>query len=83
VIDDRGNIYEGPSAFLMCLWALREYEIWAYRFATPRGIPYARRLFRGLSQNRKRLAWLLGMSGSETAEERIEEALPPEPVRCV
>ena len=33
VVDQRGGIYRGDAAWLMCLYALREYRTWALRFA--------------------------------------------------
>ena len=34
VISDQGAVYCGPKAWLMCLWALREYREWALRLSS-------------------------------------------------
>jgi predicted DCC family thiol-disulfide oxidoreductase YuxK len=82
VIDDRGGVYEGPQAFILCLWALTEYRSWSVRLATPRLMPLARRFFIGLSKNRKMLSALLGLQGDRVDEQALMRALPHEPARC-
>jgi len=58
VVADDGRVWVGAAAFLMCLWALREWREWSYRLATPALAPFAERLFRGLSAKRHRIgAW--------------------------
>ena len=54
VIDDQGGVYLEANAFLMCLWALRDYRAWALRLSTPETIPLARRVVVWVSQNRFR-----------------------------
>ena len=34
VIDDRGGVYRGPDAFVMCLYALEAYRPWALRMSS-------------------------------------------------
>jgi predicted DCC family thiol-disulfide oxidoreductase YuxK len=82
VIDDSGGVYEGPAAFIMCLWVLPTYEGWAERLATPTMMPYARRLFMSLSKNRARISSLLGLRGEPLNESDMEAALS-EPPRCM
>jgi predicted DCC family thiol-disulfide oxidoreductase YuxK len=82
VLDDRGGVYEGPQAFILCLWALTEYRDWSVRLATPRLMPLARRFFIGLSKNRKMLSAVLGLHGDRIDEETLVRALPHEPTRC-
>ena len=52
-IGDNGAVYRGPSAFLICLWALRDYRHWAQRLSRPLLRPLARQLFEALSRNRQ------------------------------
>jgi predicted DCC family thiol-disulfide oxidoreductase YuxK len=54
VIDDQGGVYLEANAFLMCLWALRDYRAWALRLSTPEMIHLARRVVMWVSQNRFR-----------------------------
>lgn len=56
VINHRGDVYRGAKAWLMCLWALREYREWALRFSSPEMMPLARRLIARVSSNRFRFA---------------------------
>ena len=68
VISDTGDVWQGGSAWVMCLWALREYREWAQRLAHPALLPLARRACEVVSENRYRLSrWIF--STSTTAEE--------------
>lgn len=60
VISDSGDFYHGAKAWLLCLWALREYREWAFRFSTPALMPLARRFVVRVSSLRFRL----GANGS-------------------
>ncbi|WP_405998995.1 thiol-disulfide oxidoreductase DCC family protein [Streptomyces sp. NBC_00829] len=42
VIGDLGQIYTGPAAWIVCLWALAEYRPKAHWLATPAGQPFVR-----------------------------------------
>ena len=58
-VTDTGEVYQGPHAWIMCLWALREYRAWAQRLASPTLLPWARRVCELVSENRLTLsAWL-------------------------
>ena len=54
VISDDGAVYIEAKAFLMCLWALRDYRAWSLRLSSPDMIPLARRVVLWVSQNRFR-----------------------------
>ena len=58
VISDRGAVYGGPKAWLMCLWALRDYREWALRLSSPELLPTAKRVISMISQNRYQLEGL-------------------------
>lgn len=58
VISDRGAVYSGPKAWLMCLWALRDYREWALRLSTTELLPTAKRVISMISQNRYQLEGL-------------------------
>jgi predicted DCC family thiol-disulfide oxidoreductase YuxK len=55
VISDRGAVYWGAKAWLICLWALREYRAWSLRLATPELLPTARKVVSTISQHRYQL----------------------------
>lgn len=42
VIGDRGQIYAGPAAWVVCLWALADHRAKAHWLATPAGAPFVR-----------------------------------------
>lgn len=58
VISDQGAVYSGPKAWLMCLWALREYREWSLRLSSPELLPTAKRVISMISQNRYQLEGL-------------------------
>jgi len=60
VISDRGEVYLGPKAWLMVLWALSAYREWSYRLATPNLLPTTRRVVSLISQNRYQISRAIG-----------------------
>src|SRR5438876_8625122 len=56
VIGDRGAVYHGPKAWLMVLWALRQYREWSYRLAAPELLPTTRRVVSLVSQHRYQIS---------------------------
>ena len=55
VIGDDGSVYRGAKAWIMCLWALREYRDQAAALSTPAMMPLARRFVGWVSKNRGHL----------------------------
>ena len=78
VVSDEGAVYQGPHAWIMCLWALREYREWSQRLASPALLPFARRMCELVSGNRLTLSrWFGGRSDAEGgAELAAAPALP-------
>jgi predicted DCC family thiol-disulfide oxidoreductase YuxK len=58
VIDDEGGVYTGNQAYLMCLYALKEYREWSARLVNPSVWPLARRAMEWVTHNRKNLSRL-------------------------
>jgi predicted DCC family thiol-disulfide oxidoreductase YuxK len=56
VVDDAGNVYRGPKAWAMCLWATRSYRGWSQRLTSPELWPMAKRMIAWVSRNRGSLA---------------------------
>jgi predicted DCC family thiol-disulfide oxidoreductase YuxK len=54
-IADTGSIYRGPKAWIMCLWALRDYRQLSFRLASPEWLPVARRVVAWISAHRTHL----------------------------
>lgn len=62
VVGDQGEVYLGPKAWLMVLWALSQYREWSYRLASPELLPTARRVVSLISQHRFQIGMVAGMS---------------------
>jgi predicted DCC family thiol-disulfide oxidoreductase YuxK len=56
VVGDRGEVWVGPAAFLLCLWALVRYREWSYRLAAPAFAPLAERFFLMISDQRRAIS---------------------------
>jgi predicted DCC family thiol-disulfide oxidoreductase YuxK len=56
VISDEGDVWVGPAAFLVAMWALADYREWSYRLSGPAFAPLAERFFVALSSRRRRIA---------------------------
>ena len=52
VISDAGEIWQGDGAWIMCLWALREFREWSQRLTNPVLRPFARQVCERVSENR-------------------------------
>jgi predicted DCC family thiol-disulfide oxidoreductase YuxK len=64
-VDDRGRVWVGPGAFLVCMWATVRYRSWAYRLSGPTMVPLATRFFRHISKRRDRWSAWLGRNDPE------------------
>jgi predicted DCC family thiol-disulfide oxidoreductase YuxK len=76
VIGDDGAVYIEAKAFLMCLWALRDYRAWSLRLGSPDMLPLARRVVLWVAQNRFRFGSRSLddiLSDNETAVEYVDE----------
>lgn len=60
VVSDRGEVWIGPRAFLVCLWALERWRPLAELLGGELLWPLGEALFRGISDHRGRFASLLG-----------------------
>jgi predicted DCC family thiol-disulfide oxidoreductase YuxK len=63
VMADTGEVWQGAGAWVVCLWALREYRVWSSRLASPAMQGIARRIVHLVSQNRLKLSSLLRLKG--------------------
>ncbi len=85
VVSDEGEVYQGSHAWIMCLWALREYREWSQRLASPALLPWARRACELVSDNRLSLsAWFQRLRDDELGAELASQRLGPckEDCRC-
>ena len=58
VVSDAGEVWQGAGAWIMCLYALRDYREWSQRLASPVLAPLARRAVELVSKNRLSLSRL-------------------------
>jgi predicted DCC family thiol-disulfide oxidoreductase YuxK len=78
VIADTGEAWLGDRAWIICLWALREYRDWARKLSTPAMMPLARQAFLALSSSRFALSRLLGLRSEEDIRRYLTETpIPP------
>jgi hypothetical protein len=60
-VSDAGAVWSGAHAWLVCLWALRDWREWSLRLAKPELLPLARSLFELVSEKRGFLSRVLGL----------------------
>jgi predicted DCC family thiol-disulfide oxidoreductase YuxK len=60
VVSDEGDVWVGPAAFLVAMWALSDYREWSYRLSGPALAPLAERFFVAISSQRRRVSTFLG-----------------------
>jgi predicted DCC family thiol-disulfide oxidoreductase YuxK len=75
-VTDEGAVYRDSDAWILCLYALREYRAWALRLARPALRPLARQAFRLFSRNRRRLSRLLDRESENEVAERLRAEGP-------
>jgi predicted DCC family thiol-disulfide oxidoreductase YuxK len=67
VLGDAGEVWVGPAAFLLCLWALRDYREWSFRLSGTAFAPLAERFFLLLSAKRRSISALFEHDCSDGA----------------
>jgi predicted DCC family thiol-disulfide oxidoreductase YuxK len=75
VFSDDGRVYLGVNAWIVVLWALREWRTWSLRLAQPGWKPFARRFWRWVSLHR--FDRLPGRLGREEVLRGVLENLGP------
>jgi len=73
VMADNGQIYQGGSAWIMCLYALKKYRELSFKLAHPMLLPLAKKMCHVISERRMVLSRLFtAKSREEIARELIE-----------
>ena len=67
VVNDRGEVWIGAAAFLVCLWSLRTWRGWSDALSHPWLLPATEAFFKRLSAGRR---WLAPWQGSHACEGR-------------
>jgi predicted DCC family thiol-disulfide oxidoreductase YuxK len=80
VIGDNGGVYLGNHAWIMCLYALRDYRAMAKRLSSPMLQPLAREAFTLISRYRQSISRWLGMMAEREVHTLLNEVKAP---RCV
>lgn len=68
VMSDTGEVWQGAGAWVICLWALKEYRAWSVRLASPAMQAVAKKVVHWISRNRIGLSRLMSFrSDAEVA----------------
>ena len=73
VVADSGEVWLGNHAWIVCLWALRDYRDLAVRLTSPMLLLLAKEAFAAVSANRSAISGLLGLSGDRELEEQLRK----------
>jgi predicted DCC family thiol-disulfide oxidoreductase YuxK len=79
VIADTGEVWLGNRAWIVCLWALREYRDLAFRLTSPALLLMSREAFSAVSRNRLALSSLLRLRTGREIEQQLRRVVVP---RC-
>ena len=83
VLADDGRWWQGPQAWLTCLWALKDYRKWSFKLAHPNLLPLVGKLCLLLSENRVRASALLRLKPEEIQETAKALTAPCTDDRCL
>jgi len=72
VVDSDGGVYRDADAWVVTLWALKDFRGWAKRFARPGLKPFARSLFEFVSSNRQVVSRILALESDLRVQERLQ-----------
>jgi len=76
-VDDEGGVYCGAQAFIICLYALKEYRELSIRISSPLVRPMARLILHLLSKGRRSLSRWLGYASETEIVRALQQVDPP------
>jgi predicted DCC family thiol-disulfide oxidoreductase YuxK len=79
VVANTGEVWFGDHAWIVCLWALRDYRDLAFRLTSPLLSLMAREAFTVVSKNRLALSGLLRLKNEQEIEQQLKKEVVP---RC-
>jgi predicted DCC family thiol-disulfide oxidoreductase YuxK len=79
VVANTGEVWLGNLAWIVCLWAMRDYRDLAFRLTSPLLLPMAREAFAIVSKNRSALSSMLGFRSEREFERQLRKVVVP---RC-
>ncbi len=77
VVADTGEVWLGNHAWIVCLWALRDYRDLAFRLTSPLLLLMAREAFAVLSANRAALSGMLSLRSERELEQQLRKVVVP------
>ncbi|MFT5465953.1 MAG: putative DCC family thiol-disulfide oxidoreductase YuxK [Verrucomicrobiales bacterium] len=78
VMADTGEVYQGETAWIMCLWALENYRGLSMTLARPRWLPLARRVCTFVSEKRYSLSRFFFRTPRPIHEQQLLETVEAE-----
>ena len=81
VVADTGEAWLGNHAWIVCLWALRDYRDLSVRLTSPLLLLMAREAFAVLSARRSALSKLLGLPSDRELEQELRKIAVPKCTR--
>jgi predicted DCC family thiol-disulfide oxidoreductase YuxK len=79
VVSNTGEVWLGDHAWIVCLWALRDYRDLAFRLTSPLLSLLAREAFAVVSKNRLALSNILRLRNEREIEQQLRKVVVP---RC-
>jgi predicted DCC family thiol-disulfide oxidoreductase YuxK len=77
VVANTGEVWLGNRAWIVCLWALRDYRNLAFRLTSPLLMMMAREAFVLVSSNRSAISGLLGLRSDQEMEQQLRKVAAP------
>jgi len=71
VVADTGEVWFGDHAWIVCLWALRDFRDLAFRLTSPLLLLMAREAFTLVSKNRHAVSRLLSLESEREIEQQL------------
>jgi hypothetical protein len=77
VVADTREVWLGNHAWIVCLWALRDYRDLAVRLTSPLLLLMAREAFTVVSRNRSALSSMLRLRNEREIEQQLRKVVVP------
>ena len=77
VVADTGEVWLGNHAWVVCLWALRDYREWSLRLSRPPLSLMAREAYAAVSRNRLGLSAVLRIQSDCELEQQLRKVSVP------
>ena len=78
VVANTGDVWFGNHAWIVCLWALKDYRDLAFRLTSPLLSPMAREAFAVVSKNRLAISSILRLRSDRYLEQHLRKVNVPQ-----